>query len=284
MGKIIISESQYRKVKQALIESEITKSFLTEQNFTVDNMTGFVTIKNYLEFGVKRNYTLYKVTISKGGKLYPTSKGDVKGKVLVKVQDYRPFAKQNFTESSVIFICRSNKININNKIYEVEEKELVKKICESAKISEKNTKVYGIGDVGGGGGYVQKSDQILDSTKKGGNPIRILKNTGYKAKKTTSGATGATFRFGNSFGWFDCKYKNFSIYKDKNKKEYENYTNKDLADALSKFFCNTSTAVGAQNLNQSVGSKSGSGTRSGSSSSSGGGTSQDTMTDFLNYI
>lgn len=97
-------------------------------------------------------------------------------------------------------------------------------------------KSYGVSSVGGGIGYTQKYDQKIKSDN--GKELKIPKDTGYAPKKDNS---GASFRVGNSYGWFDCKTKNFVL-------DNVRYKNQVLADHISKSLCKTTDAVNTSNV------------------------------------
>lgn len=238
MRKLILTENQYGRLKNLIIESEITKSFLIEQNVTIDNKKGFVTLNKDLTFKAEGNTQID--ILGNNAKLYPTSKGNVGGKVMYKVHRVGSPGPKNYGENKVYFMCKTNQLTMGTITHNITDKNLVKEICKSVDIKKNLSTTFGVGAVGGGSGYTQKYDQKIKSDT--GSELTIPKETGYAPKKDNS---GASFRVGNSYGWFDCKTKNFVIDKVK-------YTNQVLADHISKSLCKTTETIDTPNVGGNV--------------------------------
>jgi hypothetical protein len=245
MRKLILTENQYGRLKNLIIESEITKSFLIEQNITINDKKGFVTLNKDLKFKVKDEYDREKEIeiVGNNTKLYPTPKGNVGGEVLIKMTNVGFQGSKNYAKTKVYFMCKTSELMTGKLKYKITDKNLVSEICKSVEIKKNISKTFGVSSVGGGEGYTQKYDQKLKSDT--GKELTIPKGTGFGSKKDGS---GASFRIANQYGWFDCKTKNFLVDKVK-------YTNQVLADEISKSICKTTDAVNKLNVggNLSVG-------------------------------
>ena len=241
MRKLILTERQHGKLKNLIIESEITKSFLIEQNVTIDNKTGSVTLNKDLKFKTTGGGREKEIQIvGNNTKLYPTPKGNVGGKVSIKITNVGFPTPIVDNKSNVYFMCKTGEL-MNGKVkYKIADKNLVSEICKSVQIKKNLSTSFGVGSVGGGSGYTQKYDQKIKSDK--GQELTIPKETGYAPKKDNS---GASFRIGNLYGWFDCKTKNFVVDKVR-------YTNQVLADHISKSLCKTTDAVNTSNVGGNV--------------------------------
>jgi hypothetical protein len=231
MGNIILTENQYSRIKNFLVESEITKSFLLEQNITIDNKTGFVTLTKDLKFKVKDEYDREKEIdiVGNNAKLYPTPKGNVGGEVLIKMTNVGFQGPQNYAKNKVYFMCKTSEFMIGKVKYKITDKKLVSDICKSVQIKKNLSTTFGTEAVGGGLGYTQKYDQPI--TTQDGKKMTIPKGTGFVPKKD---GAGASFKLGNDFGWFDCNTKNFVINKVK-------YTSDTLSKTLSAKLCKSET-------------------------------------------
>ena len=223
MGKIIISESQYKKVKSILIENAINESLLNEEAYTLD--TKKYTLKTNDSTDVKNR----EIKIIGNATYTPTQKGNLmaNGEIEYKKSGDRK-------QTKVYYMCNNDKFKIENNFYEIPTNDSTykgfKELCETLKKSKKD--YYGIQQTGGAvKGYTQQSEYTLNS--KDGKTITIPKNTGYTGKKDQKGNEGATFTLGPiSFGWFGCKSKNFIIDKVLYKDEKG-----VLANNISKAIC-----------------------------------------------
>jgi hypothetical protein len=236
MGKIIISESQYKKVKSILIENAINEAAY-----------GF----NPKKYSLKTvNYTTAydgKDTIKViGGVTYtPTQRGNLSGKGEFELETSGVRKK-----TTINFICGNNKLNIDGKYYDVVSGDQTlqgfKQLCEAVKKVKKDS--YGVQQTGGDvKGYSQQTTYTLKS-KDGKKTITIPEKTGYTAKKDQKGNEGATFKLGPTiFGWFGCKSKNFFI----NKVLYVDEKG-GLVTNLSKSVCGASTVEPKKELNTKV--------------------------------
>lgn len=248
MGKLIITENQYNKLKDLIIEGAINESLLNEQidNFSYTVHSGKVSFENV------ENSNLPELQIYKGAKFVSDGKGNLITTTKFNFGDtqsgdiaYSPDSAVGFVDSDediprytyqdkVIYSCKKGKFTAPSRSkyqYFAEDSpapELVGelgKLCQRAKSQKDPSKGFGAEAVGGGSGYTQKYDQNVKNDK--GEVIKIPKNTGYVSK---NGGTGASFRVGNQYGWFDCKAKNFIINKVR-------YANSVLADHIGKSLC-----------------------------------------------
>jgi hypothetical protein len=212
MGKIILTETQYKRFKSILIENVINQTLLNESDrYTLDTKKYTLKTNVYTTaYGDEDN-----IDVLGGITFIPTQKGNLtaQGEFEFKTSKVRKKATINF-------ICSNNKFNIEGKYYDVSSSNFTlegfKKLCEALKKNKKD--FYGIQQTGGAvKGYTQQQSYTLKS--KDGKEITIPKNTGYTGKKDQKGNDGATFKLGPvSFGWFGCKSKTFFIdkvlYKD----------------------------------------------------------------------
>lgn len=289
MGKIIISESQYRKVKKVLIENAINKSLLNEQagDFSYTVQSGKVSFENSQDPG------LPELQIYKGAKFVPDNKGNLVTTTSFNFADtmdgtiaYSPDSDLGVVDSDkdvkrytykdkVIYNCKEGKFTAPNKSnfkYFAEDSpapELVKELSKLCQKSKSQKSSYGAESVGGGKSYSQREDYVVKSDK--GTQLKIPKGTGYAFKE---GKNGASFRLpGNKFGWFGCSSKIFLV---------DNIKYKDdkgfLVGNIVKNICTTTSSV-TPPAGKTVG-----GGGSGSGSGSGSGTSQSQTYDFENYI
>ena len=230
MRKLILTENQYGRLKNLIIESEITKSFLIEQNVTIDNKTGFVTLNKDLKFKTTGGGRKKEIQIvGNNTKLYPTPKGNVGGKVSIKITNVGFPTPIVDNKSKVYFMCKTGELMNGKEKYNIADKNLVSEICKSVQIKKNLSTTFGTEAVGGGLGYTQKYDQPI--TSQDGTKMIIPKGTGFVPKKD---GAGASFKLGNDFGWFDCKTKNFVINKVK-------YTSDTLSKTLSAKLCKSET-------------------------------------------
>jgi hypothetical protein len=231
MGNIILTENQYSRIKNFLVESEITKSFLLEQNVTIDNKTGFVTLTKDLKFKAKGGDGKEKdiEIVGNNTKLYPTTKGNVGGEVLLKITNAGFPTPYVNNKTKVYFMCKTGELMNGREKYKITDNKMVSEICKSVQIKKNLSTTFGTEAVGGGLGYTQKFNQPI--TSQDGTKMTIPKGTGFVPKKD---GTGASFKLGNDFGWFDCKTKNFVINKVK-------YTSDTLSKTLSAKLCKSET-------------------------------------------
>jgi hypothetical protein len=232
MGKIIISESQYRKVKSILIENAINESLLNEEAYTLD--TKKYSLKTNDSTSARGTDVNDQLKVIGGATYTPTQRGNLSAKGEIE------YINSGIRKKTTInFICANNKINADGKFYDVFSNnptlEGFKKLCETLKKVKKDS--YGIQQTGGAvKGYSQQNTYTLKS-KDGKKTITIPKGTGYTAKKDQKGREGASFKLGPTiFGWFGCKSKSFFI----DKVLYVDEKGA-LATNLSKAVCGAST-------------------------------------------
>lgn len=269
MGKIIISESQYRKVKQNLIENAINKSLLNEQAYNLDAKKYSLKANDYTDVSNGEIKVLGNVTY------VPTQRGNLttKGEIEYKNSGSRK-------KTTINYICANNKFNIDGKYYDIVTNDSVlpgfKQLCESLK---KKKDYYGIQQTGGAvKGYTQQNTYTLKS-KDGKKTITIPKNTGYTAKTDQKGNQGATFKLGPTiFGWFGCNAKSFFV----DKVLY--FDEKGLlVNNLSKSVCggSTSTVTKTKDVVDTQSKVVGTGTGSGSK---GGNLASNINTEFSQFV
>jgi len=268
MGNIILTENQYSRIKNILIENAIDKSLLNEQT---DNFS-YTIPQEYVRFTNANDITANYLKIFKGAKFIPDSKGNLVAKTKIQfttvidgiVQssyndgDDADDAKEQklYTyDTNLKYNCKEGKMITDKapgqKYYADtnDSKNVVEKLnglCRKPKSQKRN---IGTEAVGGGLGYTQKYDQPI--TSQDGTKMTIPKGTGFVPKKD---GTGASFKLGNDFGWFDCNTKNFVINKVK-------YTSDTLSKTLSAKLCKSETpapnVVGGGGGTNTPGSKGG---------------------------
>ena len=227
MGKIIISESQYKKVKSILIESAINESLLNEETYKLK------TNQQTTAYNSERKEGL---TVSGGITYVPTQRGNLTGKGEIEYANSGGFKK---TTTTINFMCKTDQIHADGEYYDVYDTDHnlkgLQELCKSLKNKRKS---YGVQQTPGEKviGYTQQKTYILKS-KDGNKSKTIPAKTGYTAKTDKKGNQGATFKLGPiSFGWFDCKSKSFYIDKVLYADEKEWLTNN-----LSNSVCSAST-------------------------------------------
>jgi hypothetical protein len=239
MRKLILTERQYGKLKNLIIESEITKSFLIEQNFSIDRK--LLMEKSYA-------ITLKKRDGWNSGGLKPK---DVLTKV--KVKNYNSdLVELDVTFESgggidVSFDCKTPDVMViggdgqmSGSEYRVDEKfkNLVKWYCKGKpKKNQKDAKKINQG--GGKEGDKKTYTQIWDQTVKYKSVVnnqmvdlKIPKNTIYTSIPEKNGVS-FSFKIQEKpiYGWFGCKSKKFIINKSPVTDEKQDLTKK-LFDKL----------------------------------------------------
>jgi len=210
MGKIVLNEMQYNRLKNILIENAIDRSLLNEEAYTLDTKKFTLKTNDYTDVKSREIRIIGNVTYT------PTQKGNLMANGEIEYEK-----SGNRKKTKVYYMCNNNKFKVENKFYEIPTNDSTlegfTKLCETLKKNKKD--FYGIQQTGGAvKGYIQQIDYTLKS-KDGKKTITIPKRTGYTGKKDQKGNEGATFTLGpTSFGWFGCKSKNFFIdkvlYKD----------------------------------------------------------------------
>jgi len=268
MGNIILTESQYSRIKNTLIENVIDKSLLNEQT---DDFS-YTIPQEYVRFTNANDITANYLKIFKGAKFIPDSKGNLVAKTKIQfttvidgivqssyndgddADDAREQKLYTY-DTNLKYNCKEGKMITDKapgqKYYADtnDSKNVVEKLNGLCRKPKSQKSSYGTEAVGGGLGYTQKYDQPI--TSQGGKKMTIPKGTGYVPKKD---GAGASFRLGNDFGWFDCKTKNFVINKLK-------YTSDILSKTLSAKLCKSETpapnVVGGGGGTNTSGSKGG---------------------------
>jgi hypothetical protein len=210
MGKIILTETQYKRFKSILIENAINQTLLNEAAYTLDTKKYTLKTNDYSDVSGG------KIKIIGGATYTPTQKGNLTAQGEV---EYTQSGSRKKT--TIIYVCANNKFYVDKDYYDILGNDTTlegfEKLCETLKKTKKDS--YGIQQTGGAvKGYSQQNNYILKS-KDGSKTITIPKGTGYTGKKDQKGNDGATFKLGPvSFGWFGCKSKTFFIdkvlYKD----------------------------------------------------------------------
>ena len=269
----MISENQYNKIKNLLIENAINEQNL-DGSLNVEKKTAYKIDPVKLTF---INNDVIEVDVEQGGSnikvmgganFKPTIKGNLEA--TAQVQD----VNTNVTKSNkVIFICNNEKISVDNKYYNIKNRGRnpvlpgLREFCKIVK--EKTKKSYGVESVSGKGGslvYKQENDRNVKS--KDGKLFKIPANTGYVARPEKK---GASFKIGpNNFGWFSCTNNQFVI-------GGKNYYDEDkgLVNKLVKTLCKTTGEVVTDK--PIIGGGGSGGSRLASSSS-------ELIADFQNYI
>lgn len=259
MGKIIISESQYRKVKQALIESVISTLDEQKNRRIINEMSDDEKI-NAESVGKKMNREGRLACDTKNvlnctEYIYPqlsklkTSDQILHSAKFLKEKDWGKFFQQ-ITAS--IEIRGNEQIGMMNKISNIFKvaggtMTFKKKTDENGDITLNpwsivlktvpgggNSQKLSLGaeTVGGGLVYHQKNNYNIKSDK--GTVLTIPKGAPYSYKKDKK---GASFNTGNKFGWFNCIDKTFLVDKVKYKDEKG-----FLVSALTSNLCNTGSS------------------------------------------
>ena len=242
MGNIILTESQYSRIKDFIIEQGLKM----DEFFKIDNKTGQAT-------AIKDIQLLQNTFIKQGAvfKLSPNGNVTSNATVTTNGTDYKKFV--------AIYCDKNYKIQWGNdktgnsyleNTSNLSARKALESVCSTLKkIKQGLSKTYGTEAVGGGMGYTQKYDQPI--TSQDGTKMTIPKGTGFVPKKD---GAGASFKLGNDFGWFDCNTKNFVINKVK-------YTSDTLSKTLSAKLCKSETpapnVVGGGGGTNTPGSKGG---------------------------
>lgn len=237
MGKLILTERQYGKLKNLIIESEITKSFLIEQNFSIDR-------KLLMEKS-------YAITLKKRG----GNNNDLPAKdTIIKLKEKNYNAdlvefEADFKSGEsweVSFDCKTPDImtlsgfQVGGTEYRVDEKfkNLVKWYCKGKPKKEQKDPEK-INQGGGGEGDKKTYTQIYDQTVKYKSVVnnqmvdlKIPKNTIYTSIPEKNGVS-FSFKIQEKpiYGWFGCKSKKFIINKSPATDEKQDLTKK-LFDKL----------------------------------------------------
>lgn len=238
MGKIIISESQYRKVKQALIENAINFKSLG-----IDEKNGTLTLQETVEAENAQGSTrdelkLFKGAVFKIGQNFASNGILVSNTKIQMVGSLSGGAGSAPRKSTVHYYCKTGKFNIPGlpDTYYI-EKDTVEKItilggfrglCQLGKNPQVSTQGRA-GQIA----YNSKNPAQLTGKKDQTKKLTIPANTPFSFN---SAKNGVGFKVNYQNGWFDCKTATFVI-------NGVHYTSKFLADALSKNLCKASVSV-----------------------------------------
>lgn len=233
MRKLILTEKQYGKLKNLIIESEITKSFLIEQNFSIDRK--LLMEKSYA-------ITLKKRGGNNSGGL-PAKDTIIKLKEKTYNADLVEFEADFKSGESweVSFDCKTPDImtlsgfQVGGTEYRVDEKfkNLVKWYCKGKPKKEQKDPEK-INQGGGGEGdkktYTQEYEQTLKYKSSINNQmvdLKIPKDTIYKSIPEKNGVSFSVKTSGKPInGWFGCKSKKFIINKSPATDEKQGLTKK----------------------------------------------------------
>jgi hypothetical protein len=282
MGKIMISENQYNKIKNLLIENAINEQNLdgslnVERNedlksYGIDVKNGTLTLNQDFtaenaQGSGRSELKLFKGAVFKPGQNFASTKILVSNTTTQKVGSKTGGAAESPKKTIVHYYCTKGKFNIpgDTDTYYNEDfpslKNSFKKMCELAKNPQVSSQVKK-----GLTTYNSKNPNVLIGKKDNTKKITIPANTGFSPN--TSG-TGVGFKVNYQNGWFDCKTSTFTVNK-------VSYTSKYLGETLSKKLCKTTGEVVTDKPN--VGGGGGLGGSKLSSSSS------ELIADFQNYI
>jgi hypothetical protein len=237
MRKLILTERQYGKLKNLIIESEITKSFLIEQNFSI-----------YRKLLMEKSYA---ITLKKRD----GNNNDLPAKdTIIKLKEKNYNADLVEFEADfklggrweVSFNCKTPDImtlsgfQVGGTEYRVDEKfkNLVKWYCKGKpKKNQKDAEKInqGGGKEGDKKTYTQIYDQTVKYKSSQNNKIqdlKIPKNTIYTSIPEKNGVS-FSFKIQEKpiYGWFGCKSKKFIINKTPATDEKQDLTKK-LFDKL----------------------------------------------------
>ena len=247
MGKIVLNETQYNRLKNILIENAIDRSLLNEQT---DDFS-YTIPQEYVRFTNANDITANYLKIFKGAKFIPDSKGNLVAKTKIQfttvidgivqssyndsddADDAREQKLYTY-DTNLKYNCKEGKMITDKapgqKYYADtnDSKNVVEKLNGLCRKSKSQKSSYGAESVGGGKSYSQKKNYVLKSDK--GTSLKIPEGTGYSFKE---GKNGASFRLpGNKFGWFGCLSKTFQVDGVKYKDEKG-----ALANNISKAIC-----------------------------------------------
>lgn len=299
MGKIIISESQYRKVKKVLIENAINTSLLNEGS----NELSYTVKSDKVYFESADGKTDPELTIFKGAKFVPDNKGNLVAKTLFAFSDSinglitkGPYTwdtagvdqiKQNSYREPVYYNCSTFKFKVpsrSNYSYYAENspapelgKEL-NKLCQRAKSFKSSTGLESV--VGGGSFYKQANDYIVKSDK--GSQLKLPKSTTVYVYK--EGKNGATFKTPQGWGWFSCPSKTFLVNKV-TYKDAKGYLANNIFNSICKPASSVTTDLSNNSSNNSSQTQQ-PGNNVGGSGSGGAGpvASSSVVSDMANYV
>ena len=271
----MISENQYNKIKNLLIEKAINEQNQGDEDlksYGIDVKNGTLTLNQDFtaenaQGSGRSELKLFKGAVFKPGQNFASTKILVSNTKTKKVSDNFGFNEGEPKKTIVHYYCTKGKFNIpgDNDTYWNENfpslKNSFKKMCELAKNPQVSSQVKK-----GLTTYNSEKAQVLIGKKDNTKKITIPANTGFSPN--TSGS-GVWFKVNYQNGWFDCKTSTFTVNK-------VSYTSKYLGETLSKKLCKTTGEVVTDKPNVDGGGGSG-GSKLSSSSS-------ELIADFQNYI
>ena len=304
MGKIIISESQYRKVKQALIESAISKTLINEdesgsnnqtsqvdpKTLGIDTKNGTLTLQNDIfaenaQGSTRDELKLYKGAVFKIGQNFASNGILVSNTKIQMVGSLSGGAGSAPRKSTVHYYCKKGKFNIPGlpDSYFIEKNDSTEgdnaqkglnKLCQLGKNPQVSTQGRA-----GQTTYNSKNPAQLTGKKDQTKKLTIPANTAFSFN---SDKNGVGFKLNYQNGWFDCKTATFVI-------NSVQYNSKFLADALTKNLCkssNNSSNNSSDNSSNNSSQTQQPGNNVGGSGSGGGGpvASSSVVSDMANYV
>jgi hypothetical protein len=245
MGKIIITENQYTKIKNFLIEGEISKSFITEEadykDLGINPQNGTLTVQNTFsaenaQASGRDELKLFKGAVFKVGQNFSSNGILVANTKIQMVGTIAGGAGSAPRQSQVHYYCKTGKFNIpgtpdsyyveKNTVENIATLGAFTALCKLGKNPQASTQ-----STAGQTTYNSKNPAQLLGKKDQTKKMTIPANTAFSYN---SAKNGIGFKVNYQNGWFDCKSSTFVI-------NSVQYTSKFLADALSKNLCKTST-------------------------------------------
>jgi len=269
MGKIIITENQYTKIKNYLIESEIFKTLINEDvNFKtlgINPQNGTLTVQNTFsaenaQASGRDELKLFKGAVFKVGQNFSSNGILVANTKIQMVGTIAGGAGTAPRQSQVHYYCKTGKFNIpgtpdsyyveKNTVENIAVLGAFTALCKLGKNPQAPTQ-----GTAGQTNYNSKNPAELIGKKDQTKKIIIPANTAFSYNSTKN---GVGFKVNYQNGWYDCKTATFGVNNIQ-------YTSKFLADALSKNLCKTTAAP------QSVGGGGGGTSNKGGGSTKGSG-------------
>lgn len=252
MRKIIISESQYSKIKNILIENAISEQSQEKVDYTklgIDPKNGTLTLSSDLRFEnaqdqMRNELKMFKGAVFKAGSNFGST-GILVSKTNYQMVKTRSGGQASGTKKGDIhYYCKTGKFNISGeKDTYFNEAGFFKKSFNAMCSLAKNPQVSSQGK--GGLVYNSKNPAQLIGVKDNKKVFTIPANTAF-----TFNPSKNVVEFKSNFkdGLYDCKTATFII-------EKVGYGSKFLAEMLSKNLCKTSVEkqkVNTGNVRQSA--------------------------------
>ena len=151
MGKIILTETQYKRFKSILIENVINQTLLNEAAYTLDTKKYSLKTNDYSDVSGG------KIKIIGGATYTPTQKGNLTAQGEV---EYTQSGSRKKT--TIIYVCANNKFYVDKDYYDILGNDTTLEGFETLCEKLKNKKdFYGIQQTGGAvKGYTQQQNYI----------------------------------------------------------------------------------------------------------------------------